>query len=91
MGADICFCQKDIGIWLGIYFKNKKDSHFTAANKDTFNATKENITLYVSGKRYTCTFYFAETLAYPIILGQQGFFDHFRVTFDLKEKYIEIV
>lgn len=89
-GADVCFCQKDIGIWLGINFKHKKSVSFSAANKETFITVKETIILYVCGKRYNSIFYFAEKLAYPIIFGQIGFFDRFRISFDLKNKEIEI-
>ena len=89
-GADVCFCQKDIGIWLGINFKNKKDVSFKAANKQEFTAVNEILNIHVSGKRYNCTFYFASELAYPIILGQNGFFNHFKVSFDLRNKEIEM-
>ena len=27
----------------------------------------------------------------PIILGQVGFFDHFKITFDVKNKEIEVI
>lgn len=92
-GADVCFCLKDIGIWLGIQFKNKKEAIFTAANRTSFKALKETISLYIGNVQYECPFYFTDQLPHqtPIILGQVGFFDHFRITFDVKNKEIEIV
>jgi len=42
------------------------------------------------GKTYTYPIFFTESLAYPIILGQLGFFDHFKISFDLRNKEIEI-
>lgn len=92
-GADVCFCREDIGIWLGIQFKRKDAATFTAANRSTFKAIKENITLYIAGRNYECPFYFTSDLPHetPIILGQLGFFDHFKVTFDLRNKEIEIL
>lgn len=91
-GADVCFCSKDIGTWLGVQFKNIKPVSFTAANSTTFNTYPEKITLYASGVSYECKFYFADDLPRetPIILGQLGFFDHFRITFDIKNQEIEI-
>lgn len=92
-GADVCFCSKDIGIWLGIQFKKAKPVIFTTANRTTFGAVKEMVTLYVCGTNYQCPFYFTEDLPRetPIILGQLGFFDHFEVNFDFKNKTIEII
>lgn len=91
-GADVCFCSKDIGLWLGIQFRNKKSTTFTAANGTTFEGIKEVVTLYVAGRSYECPFYFSDTLPHqtPVILGQLGFFDHFKITFDLENREIEI-
>ena len=92
-GADVCFCSKNIGLWLGVQFRKKQEGKFTAANGTTFQAIKETITLHVAGKSYDCPFYFSDELPHvtPVILGQRGFFDHFKITFDLKNKEIEIV
>ncbi len=91
-GADVCFCTKDIGLWLGIQFKKKEQVIFTAANSAKFKAVKENINIYVAGKNYLCPFYFTDVLPRetPIILGQLGFFDHFKVCFDIRDQTIEI-
>ncbi|MBI4092262.1 MAG: retroviral-like aspartic protease [Candidatus Levybacteria bacterium] len=91
-GADVCFCDSNIALWLGVNFKNKKTFGFTAADNQTFQAVKETIALYVDGKEYECDFYFSDTLPRhtPIILGQKGFFDHFKVSFDLKNNEIEL-
>ena len=91
-GADVCFCLKDIGAWLGIQFRKKKEIKFTAANRTTFKAVREDINLYVAEKNYNCPFFFTDVLPRetPIILGQFGFFDHFKVAFDIRNKTIEI-
>lgn len=91
-GADVCFCSKDIGIWLGVQFKKKKPVQFTAANNTTFDTYPDKITLYACGIQYECEFYFSDSLPRetPIILGQLGFFDHFKITFDVKNQEIEI-
>lgn len=92
-GADVCFCNETIGTWLGIQFKKVKEGIFTAANRSTFKAKPETITIHVYGKEYGCKFFFTDTLPQhtPIILGQVGFFDHFKITFDYSENQIELI
>ncbi len=91
-GADVCFCSIDIGLWLGIDFNNKKSIYFTAADNKQFETKKEVITLHIEKKIYECPFYFSKELppTSPVILGQIGFFDHFKVSFDLKNREIVI-
>lgn len=91
-GADVCFCSKNIGIWLGIQFKKKEEIIFTTANGTPLHTVKESITFYVAGVNYKTDFYFSDELPRetPIILGQVGFFDHFKVTFDVRNREIEI-
>ena len=91
-GADVCFCAKYIGEWLGIKFNKKQTSRFTTANNSRFIAIEETITLIACGKIFDCRFFFADDLPKetPIILGQLGFFEKFKITFDLKNKEIEI-
>ena len=92
-GADVCFCNETIGVWLGIQFNKIKEGIFTAANRTTFKAKPEIITLHAYNKSYECKFFFTDTLPRhtPIILGQLGFFDHFRITFDYRENQIELL
>lgn len=91
-GSDVCLCHKNIGMWLGINFKNEDRVKLKAANNQVFITYKARVVLYVCGLRYKCTFYFTDELVknYPVILGQIGFFDRFKVTFDLKKRDIEI-
>lgn len=91
-GADVCLCSKMIGLWLGINFDKAKKVPMVAANRSTFDTVIEEVNLNVCGKKYKCPFYFSDSLPRetPIILGQKGFFDHFKITFDLANKEIEI-
>ncbi len=92
-GSDVCFCLKNIGEWLGIQFNKKKKAEvFTAANRSKFKARRENVTLFACGKNYNCPFFFTDVLPprRPVILGQFGFFDHFKITFNIKDKEIEV-
>jgi len=89
-GAGVCFCNETIGVWLGIQFKKIKEGIFTAANRSTFSAKPEIISINTCNKSYECKFYFTDTLPQytPIILGQIGFFDHFKITFNYQENQI---
>ena len=91
-GSDVCFCSKDIADLLGVSLKNKDKIIFTAANGTPLPTFMEILILYVGGKNYECSFYISEKLPFetPIILGQLGFFDHHKVTFDLENKEIQI-
>ena len=91
-GADICLCEKYIALWLGISFKGVKPKQFFAANGTPFDGYPAQTNLLACGKNINCTFYFVDGLPKPtpIILGQCGFFENFKVAFDLKNKEIEI-
>ncbi len=91
-GADVCFCEKNIGLWLGAKVSKGETKTFITANRGKFEAVKGILTLYACGKKYDCPFYFSDSLPRetPIILGQLGFFDHFEIIFDLKNKEMEI-
>lgn len=91
-GADVCFCSKDIADFLGVNSKNKEKVIFTAANNTPLPTFLEVLTLYVGGKNYECSFYISDKLPFetPIILGQLGFFDHHKISFDLENKEIQI-
>lgn len=92
-GADMCLCKKYIGDWLGINFKKAKEGVFRAANGEKVRTLIEKITIYFQSKTFESWFYFTDRLPdeTPIILGQKGFFNHFKITFDLLNKEIEIV
>lgn len=92
-GADVCFCSKDITDFLGVSEKGKQKVIFTTANRSPLSTFLEVLTLHVGGKVYDCSFHISDKLPpeTPIILGQLGFFDHHRVTFDLENKEIEVV
>lgn len=91
-GADVCFCSKEIANFLGVSDKNRQEVIFTTANRTPLPTFPVTLTLYVGGKNYDCSFYISEKLPpeTPIILGQLGFFDHHKISFDLDNKEIEI-
>lgn len=92
-GADVCFCMDYIGLWLGVNLqKIKQNAVFTAANSTKFITKPEILTIYAYGKQYDCEFYFTDVLPKhtPIILGQVGFFNHFKIAFDYQNKLMNI-
>ena len=91
-GADVCFCSGDIANYLGVSAKGKEKKLFTTANGSFLHTFLETLTLYVGGRSYDCSFYISDELPAetPIILGQLGFFDRHKVTFDLENKVIEL-
>lgn len=91
-GSDVCFCAKYIADLLGVDKRNKQERIFIAANGTSLVTFSETLTLYIGGKQYETEFYISDKLPAetPIILGQLGFFDHHKVTFDLDNKAIEI-
>lgn len=92
-GADVCFCSQDIADFLGVSKKGKEKKVFMTANNTPLETFLETLTFYVGGKSYECPFYISDKLPHetPIILGQLGFFDHHKITFDLENKEIETV
>lgn len=91
-GSDCCICHMYIGESLGISFAKKKKHMIYATNKTPITVFEETITAKIADNIYPCPFYFSENISLenPVILGQRGFFDHFRVTFDLPENVIEL-
>jgi len=92
-GADVCLCSMDIGMWLGINFKKKTPFPIKGVNGQSMDTFKESCSIYLDNHSIQSPIYFSNSLPKitPIILGQLGFFDHFKVTFDLKNKEIEII
>ena len=92
-GADVCFCSDFIAAWLGIKLEKIKEvEEFTAANGGTFKTKPVVLKMIVGDIGYNCKFYFTDVLPRhtPIILGQIGFFDRFKITFDAKKEIIRV-
>ncbi len=91
-GADVCFCSRDIADFLGVQKKQKEKKIFITANNSPLPTFRETLTLFVGGRNYECSFYISDMLPKetPIILGQLGFFDKHKVTFDLENEEIQM-
>ncbi len=92
-GADICMASMDIALWLGIEFDGSENSFsIETANSSISQAIKKTITLSTPETHYRCPFFFVDIPPNkPILLGQQGFFDHFKVCFDFENKAFELI
>lgn len=92
-GADYCLANKDIGRWLKINFKKKKTKEFLAASNTKFLGWPERMKICLSLEstlEFITDVYFVENCPVGIILGQTGFFDNFRVTFERYNNYFVI-
>jgi hypothetical protein len=92
-GADVCMCTLEVGLWLGITFDGTEDEFsIETANGSLSRAVKKTVTLITDKNQFECPFFFVEginPLKIPL-LGQQGFFDHYKVCFDREHKTFEI-
>lgn len=92
-GADVCLCDESIGQWLGIPFakiKRKQKPLIVNGICGNIKTYREKIKIYYNNKVYLCNFYFGKMpSATPLLLGQVGFFEKFKVTFDYPN-YFEI-
>ncbi len=92
-GSDICLASKDIALWLGIRFDGNEDTvSIATANGSISSAIKKMITLMTEEGQHESPFFFVDSITpdEPPLLGQLGFFDHFKVCFDLRNKTFEI-
>ena len=88
-GADFSIFPTEIAKKLGIILKNSDHITFSGAGGNIINGIKAEVFLEIGSQEIAAMVVFA-----PVengILGQYGFFDLFKVNFDLKKKTIEIV
>lgn len=92
-GSDICLASRDIALWLGIQFNGDEDiAAIATANGSISHAVKKPVIITTEEGQHECPFFFVDGITpdEPPLLGQVGFFDHFKVCFDLKNTVFEI-
>ena len=92
-GSDICLASKDIALWLGIQFDGEEDMVSVAtANGSISTAVKKTVIMTTEEGQYECPFFFVDGITpdEPPLLGQLGFFDHFKICFDLENKCFQV-
>jgi len=91
-GADYCIFHAEIGEQIGIDIDSGKRLSFFGTGGQEQSAFFHDIKLEVGGHEISCFAGFLrelESLPYGI-LGQIGFFDNFKITFDYEKEKIEL-
>lgn len=91
-GADYCIFHATIGEQLNLDIKTGKQLIFSGTSGEPQKAYFHKITFYIWGHPHTCEVGFSyemEKLAYGI-LGQDGFFDKWKVEFEYHKERIQL-
>lgn len=89
-GADFTILPIGLMSVLNIDIKNCRKVNFSGVGGEIINGVITKIALGIGECNYLTNVVFAEISGAIGILGQLGFFDFFKVTFDLKKKEIEV-
>ncbi|HWP55089.1 MAG TPA: aspartyl protease family protein [Pyrinomonadaceae bacterium] len=91
-GADLCLFQSDIGKLIGIDVERGSELAFEGVSGATATAYLHRISLTVRGmSSISLDVGFTDSMAVGTgLLGQQGFFEQFRVGFELADQVFEI-
>lgn len=87
-GADFNILPMEIAKKLGIILKNSEHISFAGVGGNIIDGIKTDVSLEIGSQKIQSRVVFA-----PVengILGQYGFFDLFKVNFNLKNKIIEV-
>ncbi len=91
-GADDCVFDAELTKILHLPLDEEKEKSFGGISGGEIKAYRQGVEMSVGGILYITEVYFSPNLAkmgYGI-LGQRGFFDHFRVRFIYSKKVVEI-
>lgn len=89
-GADFTILPIGLMSVLNIDIKSCKEVNFSGVGGEIINGFITKVALGIGKHNYLTNVVFAEISGAIGILGQLGFFDFFKVAFDLKKKEIEI-
>lgn len=92
-GSDFCFFDSRIGELLGVAVKTGKQLETKGIGGGFFKSYFHQVKLEIAEVKYSTEVGFVDNLSQISagILGQIGFFDHFKTCFDLKNDVIEVV
>jgi len=91
-GADECIFDTEIARILHLPLNEEKEKSFGGISGGEIKAYRQGIEMSAGGVSFVTEVYFSPDLSrmgYGI-LGQKGFFDHFRVRFIYSKKMVEI-
>jgi len=90
-GADDCIFWGEFGDAIELNVVEGKECEYRGLGGQKIKVYFHNVTLEVGGYRYDCYMGFSyETAFKEGILGQNGFFNLFNITFDLSKEVIEL-
>jgi len=90
-GADSCLFPKDVADVLGIDVRSGKQVFYTGIGGHQVLFYFHEIEIFVGKYKFKTMAGFANSgIGTTALLGQRGFFENFKVTFDRKNKYTEI-
>jgi hypothetical protein len=92
-GADLCLFHSDIGRMLGIEIEAAPELAFQGVSGAKEVAYLHRVDLIVRGlNAITLDVGFTNSMAAGTgLLGQRGFFEQFRINFELSQKFFEVV
>ena len=90
-GADACLFPRDVAEVMNIDIKSGARAFFTGIGGGQIPFYFHEVDLFVGEYQVrTMAGFSTSTIGTTGLLGQQGFFDHFIISFDYKNKFIEI-
>ncbi len=88
-GADMCAFPAKVGEFLGLEIKAGKSEKLKGIEGTSSRVYYHELALEVGGYQFECPIGFGEGIKFPV-LGQDGFFDKFEVTFNYLKNEISL-
>lgn len=90
-GSDYCLSCADFGEAIGLTIENEFDLSISGISLTPITFYFHDIKLIVGGWEKDCKMGFSRGFNFNfVVLGQSGFFDLYKVTFDYKKEVIEL-
>lgn len=91
-GADRCLFNIKIATDIGLNLDEGVNENFAGIEGGSLKATLQNVSLQITGmnQEITVTAGFVNSPGVTVILGQEGFFDNFRIKFEKDRGIIEL-
>lgn len=92
-GADRCLFNIKIAEDIGLDLNEENSDNFSGIEGGSLKATLQKVKLQINGmdKEITVVAGFIDSPGVVVILGQDGFFDHFTIKFEKDHGIVEII
>ncbi|KKR50211.1 hypothetical protein A3A55_00750 [Candidatus Roizmanbacteria bacterium RIFCSPLOWO2_01_FULL_40_14] len=84
-GADNTYADLNIAVWLGIELEKVKPKTSFGANYKAFVSYPAKTALSIDGYSFTLPIYYTKNFGTRAIIGQEIFFDRFKIVFERYE------